>query len=654
MNDIPPAGRKWLALAAAAVVALVGLGVAWAWWRGRGSGGPGGGTVRVEPVDPRLTYSTPYRNVRPDVEYVGDKACAGCHASESRSYRHHPMGQALAPVAEATPIERFGAAARNPLDVAGLRYAVRREGERVFHRESAGEGLVETEAEVHFALGSGARARSYVIERDGYLFQSPLTWYPQGGRWDLSPSYEVKNQHFSRPVMAGCLFCHCNHANHVPGTANRYRPPIFHGHAVGCERCHGPGELHVKRRKAHEVVDGLDDTIVNPARLGHALREAVCEQCHLQAEQRVVCRGRSDFDYRPGLPLHLFLMDFMDGRQGAGESRFVSSVEQMRASRCYDASREPDKLGCISCHDPHRHPAPEEKVAHYRGRCLRCHTEASCSLPPAQRREKQKDDSCVACHMPRTGSDVNHTSVTDHRIPRNAGAAGAAPPPRSTPGPSDLVAFHRDLIDPGDEELSRNLGLAVMAMLDRGPPDEVKRQYAEKALPLLERALARDAEDLPACEARADALWCLGRREEALAGYDTVLSHRPESETALHRAGSLALELNRPEAARSYLERAVGMNPWRWPYHFGLATASFRRGEWGRAVGECREALRLEPTNSATRSLLIQCYLGAGERDDALAEYETLRRLTPEDRREGLRRWFEGRLRQFLGPRALP
>src|SRR5262249_32220694 len=152
-------------------------------------------------------------------------------------------------------------------------------------------GKVVAEAEVHFAVGSGARARSYAVARDGYLFQSPLTWYPQGGRWDLSPSYEVRNQHFSRPITPGCLFCHCNYADHVPNTLNRYRQPIFHGYAIGCERCHGPGELHVRRREAGEKVAGRDDTIVNPSRLEHSLREAVCQQCHLQGEQRVVCRG---------------------------------------------------------------------------------------------------------------------------------------------------------------------------------------------------------------------------------------------------------------------------------------------------------------------------------------------------------------------------
>ena len=36
-------------------------------------------------LDPRLTFATPYRNVRPDVEYVGDPSCANCHVSHSKN-----------------------------------------------------------------------------------------------------------------------------------------------------------------------------------------------------------------------------------------------------------------------------------------------------------------------------------------------------------------------------------------------------------------------------------------------------------------------------------------------------------------------------------------------------------------------------------------
>src|SRR5690348_7016201 len=58
--------------------------------------------ARTEPTpapetDPRVTFATPYRNVRPDVRYVGDEACARCHRKLAESYHQHPMGRSLAP-----------------------------------------------------------------------------------------------------------------------------------------------------------------------------------------------------------------------------------------------------------------------------------------------------------------------------------------------------------------------------------------------------------------------------------------------------------------------------------------------------------------------------------------------------------------------------
>jgi predicted CXXCH cytochrome family protein len=333
-------------------------------------------------------------------------------------------------------------------------------------------------------------------------------------------------------------------------------------------------------------------------------------------------------------------MDYVDRRAGHADIKFVNSFEQLVHSRCYLESQEPKKLGCTSCHDAHKAPAPAEKVAHYRGRCLQCHTPQSCSVPEPARREQNKNDSCVACHMPRGGSEVSHTSITDHRIHRRAAVMPAAER-QPTPGPDDLVPFHRQLIPGDDEEELRNRGLAVMAMLRRGPPKEAARQYAAAALPLLDRAVRRDGRDWPAVEERANALWLLGRPEEAMAAFEASLSARPESEATLSLAGSLALELNRAEAARAYFERAVRVNPWQWSYHHGLAVASFRRGDWDRSADECRTALRLEPTAVGTRSLLIQSYLWDGRKPQAREEYDRLRQLTPEVRRPDLARWFE-------------
>jgi cytochrome c-type biogenesis protein CcmH/NrfG len=554
------------------------------------------------------------------------------------------MGRSLAAVADAAPLERYDRAAHNPLELGNLRYQIERNGQRVWHRETLrdreGREVADSVAEVQFAVGSGQRGRAYLIDREGYLFASPLTWYPAEERWDLSPGYERRNPHFGRPITPDCLFCHCNQADHVADTVNRYREPIFKGKTIGCERCHGPGELHQAEREAGlPVVGQTDFTIVNPRRLAPERSEEVCQQCHLQGQQRVPRRDRSPWEYRPGLPWNLFVADFVRLPEFSEGNKFVGTVEQMHASRCYRESKGPNKLGCISCHDPHEKPAPDQAAAFYRQRCLNCHRDKGCSLLSVARAEKA--DNCVSCHLPRTGSNFNHTSISDHRIPRKADPTSrpSGSPPWPKPGQIPLAPFHPNPKDEDQSEDARGLGIALMELAD-GQSEPRTRQLADSALPLLESALAADPEDVPALDAKGDALLFQGRLKEALPIYEAVLKQAPEREITLARCADLALRLDRTGLARSYWERALRVNPWNWQYHSGMARTLARLREWSDAMRECRKAIRLQPAHLATRQLLITCLAQSGEFDQARAEFNDLLRLGKPEQEEGLRRWF--------------
>jgi Flp pilus assembly protein TadD len=595
--------------------------------------------------DPRLSFATPYRNVRPEVSYVGDATCAECHPGQAETYRQHPMGRTLAPVARAAVVERYDRGAHNPFEKFGFEFLIDRQGDRVFHKErrrdAQGRVLTELEAEIHYAIGSGAHGRSYLLQRDDYLFQSHLSWYSQKGIWDLTPGVQVF-EHFERPADLQCLFCHCNAVEPVKHTVNRYHLPLFRGHAIGCERCHGPGELHVHSRERGDVPADVDDTIVNPRHLEPALRDAVCQQCHLQGESRIPRRGREHFDYRPGLPLHLFLSvfvradEFVDNPQGGGHA------EQLHQSRCFRASN--GKLGCISCHDPHALPAAETKVAHFRSRCLNCHDEKSCGLAPAVRRAQDPADSCIACHMPRSGSKIAHTALTDHRIPRRAAPPAPAPASarRLLPGQSPLVHFHRNLVDPQDLEVARDLGLAL-AEFGRAFPTLGKRLSA-LALPPLEAAVQRAPEDVHAREGQGYALWMLERKEEALAAFDAALATAPERELTLTYAAVLAEAMERTDSAIAYWQRAVAVNPWSSQAQYRLARLLAGRQEWAAAVKAGEAALRLNPASEEIRTLLVTCLIRTGNKERARSVFETLAALNPGDQ-DVLRRWFAEQLR---------
>ena len=208
--------------------------------------------------------------------------------------------------------------------------------------------------------------------------------------------------------------------------------------AIGCERCHGPGSLHVERHKDQpgqsRKGDGTDFTIVNPARLPRELSEAVCQQCHLQSNAVVPTRGRNFADYRPGLPLQDFRQDYMLEKD-ARSMTVVGHVAQLHRSRCY---RESKTLTCLTCHDPHDEPPAKERAGYYRSICLGCHAAERCTVSAARREKESPDNDCVHCHMPQAPTETPHLAFTHHRIGRHDKAEGDAAPAGST---ADLRPF---------------------------------------------------------------------------------------------------------------------------------------------------------------------------------------------------------------------
>jgi len=111
--------------------------------------------------------------------------------------------------------------------------------------------------------------------------------------YDLAPGYEgLRSPDFTRPIAEACLFCHAGSALKITGTVNQYRSPVFSAEAISCERCHGSAEKHLSNPRA--------GTIVNPAKLEPAIRDSICEQCHLLGVGRVLNPGMKFGDFRPG------------------------------------------------------------------------------------------------------------------------------------------------------------------------------------------------------------------------------------------------------------------------------------------------------------------------------------------------------------------
>lgn len=363
----------------------------------------------------------PPLNADTSVGYVGIKSCADCHPKEHESYldtSHSRSMERVDPDKEVTP-------ASFQHKLSGNDYLVLRKGDKLVHRElirgTNDVELARTDHEIIYTMGSGTHGKSYVY-RDGTFFgQSPLSWYENLKEWAMSPGYDIAHHPgFGRKLSSECFFCHVGIIENKSGNPNDFS--ILED-SIGCERCHGPGELHVKKYRENPNVTGEDDSIVNPANLKRQLSEAICQQCHLQAAGKAVMAKKDEWDYRPGLPLTDFRIDYQF-RLNDDSMRVVGHVEQLHASKCY---QESETLTCITCHDPHHTVAAANQVAQYRSICLSCHTDDSCG-EPLKKRNKIADNDCAQCHMPAKDTEVPHTAFHHHRIGIHKSKAVSAKP----------------------------------------------------------------------------------------------------------------------------------------------------------------------------------------------------------------------------------
>lgn len=412
------------------------------------------------PPDSRATSSvadeTPGGTQRA-ADFVGSAACAECHPEQHKSYLNTAHSRSLSIVDP--DLEPDDADFLH--EVSGRNYSVYRSDGRMRHREALltddGETIAESDYPVTYLVGSGRHSRTYLSEIDGFLVESPITWYESRREWDVSPGYDVPvPPGFERAADIGCLACHVGSAEEIDGSLHRIR---FHELAIGCERCHGPGRKHVDAADSGQPHSVVVATIANPAKLSRTLVEDICAQCHLRGDATAYLAEQGPLDFRPGAPLTSVRVDFVtDHRNSLME--VVGHVEQMHLSRCYTQSGE---LTCTTCHDMHASGTDSSPEQFYRSRCIGCHTVNGCGLPETGAQRVAKHDDCITCHMPQSETDIPHIAFTHHRIGIHTGLAA---PPAAGGEPPHLVAFQDvSALDP--LLVQRLTGLAYLELATR-------------------------------------------------------------------------------------------------------------------------------------------------------------------------------------------
>jgi hypothetical protein len=510
---------------------------------------------------------------RAENSVAGSEGCASCHSEIYNSYVKTVMATASGPAADAVITGEF---AHKP---SGVHYSVFKRDERVWMSyDRPSEKGFRGERKLLYFIGSGVKGRTYLFSVDGFLFEAPINWYSQEGKWNMTPAYtEALEIPMNLPAYPSCLNCHTSGMRApVEGTDNKFSgEPFAHG-GITCERCHGLGTGHIEGK----------GTIVNPAKLLPERRDAICMECHFEGTVAVEQPGKHLYEFRPGERLsdyeHYFLL------QGAqpGKAQALSQVEALSLSACKQKSG--DRMWCGSCHDPHKEPAPAEKPTYYREKCLACHGQGTEGETFVAKHHPDKPD-CTACHMPELPSkDVAHTETTDHRITRF---------PNAPPLPQ--------------LELRGMAGAPLMSFPKNDAPLATTRDFALAWETLAQRGVYGAARGAEEYLQRAVKDW-------------------PNDPAVLSSLGFVEQERKNETEARDLYERALKIDPLENEAATNLGMIEARGGNLRRAVELWQGAFARAPYRSVIGMNLAMAFCAAGQKEDARRYVQRVLEFNPD------------------------
>ena len=572
------------------------------------------------PSNNSVTASSASYQPPSDEGYVGSQACQECHSELHEQYAAHPMFNSVQLLDDAKAIETFDAS-KARFDAMGRSYQVIRDDTGIVHEElmedDGGALVFHRKEAIHYGVGAGTKGRSYMLFRDGWCYQSPITWYSETSDWNLSPGYErPRHKGFQRMINGMCFFCHSGRVNFESRHNFKLKDPPFAEVAIGCERCHGPGNAHVDMMQGVTVAPqkGEDLLIVNPAGLAPEIRDSICNQCHLEGAARVLRRDRKFYDFRPGQNVEQVWTVFVDPHE---EATFTGQPEQMVHSTCYKKSA--GKLGCVSCHDPHALPDPMQREVFYRNRCLNCHTERGCNESSELR--MQKKNSCIACHMPRGSSvDIAHATVTDHRVLRRPSSQKS----QRQLANAESAVWQRFSDEPLSEpEFKRAQGLALYLQSNQTK----NLDTLVLARQLLEQVASSQPGDLSVHRVLARIYYFQREYQKSREHAEVVIEQQPRHQEILGLLGLVCYKLDDDQASRKYYRRLMDVNPWDERAFGPYAELLGMAGRLDEALELAERGIALNPTDKMLRSVLSDLYQRKGKFTEARQQLELRQRI---------------------------
>ena len=482
---------------------------------------------------------------------AGNEACSKCHSQIYESYSRTVMANASGAAADGLITGEFS---HKP---SGVHYRVYQKDNRIwmsYERET--EPAFRGQRELLYYIGSGVKGRSYLFPVQDFLFETPINWYSQEHKWNMTPAYtEARESPMNLPALVDCLNCHASALQPpLPATDSKFSGKPFLHQGITCERCHGTGQGHLEGK----------GPIVNPAKLSPERRDSICMECHFEGTVAIEQPDKHLYQFQPGEKISDYIHYFLLAGNRPAKAQALSQVEALSLSQC--KRKAGDKMSCLSCHDPHSEPSAIKKAEYYRAKCLNCHGEKFAA------RHHAETPACTQCHMPTLPDQaVAHAQSTDHRILRDASGS-------QLPGKAVVPALVSFPESDASLVTSRDRALAWEALAQRnveGASSEADRQLRKAA------------------------------------------KERPDDAALLASLGFVDQQRGLDKEARELYESALKLDPLENDAAANLGTLEARSGNLRRAIELWRAAFERVPNRSAIGMNLAVTLCGAAQIDEA-------------------------------------
>jgi cytochrome c-type biogenesis protein CcmH/NrfG len=590
-----------------------------------------------------------FLNLQDSVDYVGIATCKECHADHYHTFIETGMGSSFGEANDTKTSAEWDHV--NPVYDAkkDMYYLPFQKNGKYYIREyrlKNGDTLHRRTEQITHIVGSGHHTNSHFWQDGEYWYQAPLTFYTQSGKWDLPPGYETTNTGFSRKIDIECMSCHNGMPAVEEGSINKFtRMPA----GIDCERCHGPGELHVAEKRKGNIVDVnkvADRTIVNPSRLPWKLQVDICQRCHLQGNN-VLKPGKKFTDFRPGMHLDSVFEIYMPMHEKGKAFYMAGHAERLQMSRCFQSSNKTNgklSLTCITCHNPHV-SVRKTNTELFNTACNNCHGKGGnaakllCNAPAAEL--QKKNNNCVGCHMPKSGTaDIPHVTVHDHYIRKpgkNEQATDIGKPVglyavnQPTPKPEMQLQAYLTWFEKFDANpvYLKNAGM----LIDKGSSEqEIHYHYAHGQW----NKITALADKINTSGISAWTAYRLGKAfdkslktENAVTWYRLAVEKMPLQADFAAELGNALIRTKKYSEAIDVLSAKISQQSKHELTLLNLGVAEWLSGNSGKALVHLKKTVSLYPDNENARLYLAEIYLKLGDTDQARKQLTEALRIQP-------------------------